>query len=65
MLNKDFYDRLPSFVCEKLDDFYIEKYEKEPWFEQAWEEYRTYVLGVDDIFDIKMPGFVFNKYIKE
>ncbi len=64
MLNKDFYDKLPGFVCEALDDL-IEQYEAESWFDTAWEEYRKYVLGIEDIFDIRMPGFIFNKYIKE
>ena len=63
MLNKDFYNRLPGFVCEILDGF-IEKYSEELWFEQAWNEYRDYVLSVEDIFDLKMPGYIFNKYVK-
>lgn len=64
MLNKDFYNKLPGFVCEALDDL-IEQYETESWFNTAWEEYRKYVLDTEDIFDIRMPGFIFNKYIKE
>ena len=63
MLNKDFYNRLHGFVCEILDGF-IEKYREELWFEQAWNEYRDYVLSVEDIFDLKMPGYIFNKYVK-
>jgi len=62
-LNKDFYDRLPGFACEVMENI-IEKYGNEPWFEQAWNEYREYVLSVEDIFDLKMPGYIFNKYVK-
>ena len=61
-MNKDFYNKLPGFVCESLDNI-IDKYKNEPWFEEAWEEYRKYVFDTEDIFDLKMPGFVFNKYI--
>ena len=61
-LNKDFYNSLPEFICEALDEL-IERYGEESWFAQAWNEYREYVLGVEDIFDIKMPGYTFNKYI--
>ena len=62
MLNKDFYNRLPGFVCEVLDEL-SEKYGNKPWLEQAWNEYREYILSVEDIFDLKMPGYIFNKYI--
>lgn len=61
-LNKDFYNDLPSMVCVLLDDKFIPKYSKEEWFEKAWEEYRQHVFssGIDNM---KMPGFIFNKYI--
>lgn len=60
-MNKDFYDNLPGMVCVMLDEL-IEKYGKEEWFKNAWEEYRKHILssGIDDM---KMPGYVFNKYI--
>ena len=62
-INKDFYNDLPSMVCIQLDDFIIPKYGKEEWFERAWEEYRQHVKS-EDMDSVKMPGFVFNKYIK-
>ena len=61
-LNKDFYDDLPSMVCEKLDGYFIPNYGSEPWFEKAWEEYRQHVKS-SDMDTMKMPGFVFKKYI--
>ena len=33
------------------------------WFEKAWEEYRQHVLS-SSMDDMKMPGYVFNKYIE-
>lgn len=62
-MNKDFYNRLPGMVCEDLDNI-IEEYGKEEWFEKAWEEYRQHILN-SHIDDMRMPGYVFNKYIKE
>ena len=62
-LNRDFYNDIPSMVCEQLEGL-IEKYGKEDWFETAWEEYRQHIKNSDmDI--MKMPGYVFKKYIKE
>jgi len=61
-LNKDFYNRLPGFVCEILEEL-IEKHGEKSWFEQAWNEYREYVSSVEDIFELKMPGYIFNKYV--
>ena len=62
-MNKDFYDKLPGMVCLILDDI-IERYSKEQWFTNAWEEYRQHILS-SHIDDMKMPGYVFSKYIKE
>lgn len=62
-INKDFYDDLPGMVCEQLDNL-IEKYEKETWFGTAWEDYRQHVL-TSSMDDVRMPGFVFNKYTKK
>lgn len=61
-IEKDFYNDLPGMVCVELDNI-IKKYRKEKWFHQAWEEYRGHVTstGMDEV---KMPGFVFKKYIK-
>ncbi len=62
-INKDFYEDLPSMVCVQLDDFFIPKYKHETWFEEAWEEYRQHIK-TSNMDDMRMPGFVFNKYIK-
>lgn len=61
-LNKDFYDNLPGMVCTMLDEL-IEKYSKEKWFKNAWEEYRQHILTTD-MDNMKMPGYVFNKYLE-
>ena len=60
--NKDFYSDLPGGICILLDKF-ITQYGKEEWFPQAWEEYRQHIKS-SSMDDMKMPGFVFNKYIK-
>lgn len=60
-MNKDFYNELPGMVCVILDDL-IEIYGKEKWFNKAWEEYRQHVKN-SSMDDVKMPGFIFNKYI--
>ena len=62
-LNKDFYDDLPEVVCITMDKL-IQEYANEDWFIKAWNEYREHVLNTD-MSNIKMPGFVFNKYIKK
>lgn len=61
-MNKDFYNDLPGMVCIMLDEL-IEKYGKEEWFEKAWEEYRQHILS-SSMDDMKMPGYVFNKYLE-
>ena len=61
-IEKDFYDNLPGGICIILDNF-IEKYSKEDWFEKAWEEYREHILNCESIYDQKMPGYVFSRYI--
>ena len=62
-MNKDFYSNLPGFVCLILEDL-IEIYGNEPWFDKAWEEYRKHIKN-SSMDDMKMPGYVFNKYVKE
>lgn len=62
-LNKDFYDDLPGSVCVIMDNL-VQKYGEEKWFVEAWMEYRNHVLK-SDISSVRMPGFIFNKYIKE
>lgn len=60
-MNKDFYKDLPGWLCVVLDEL-IKKYGNEPWFDKAWEEYRQYIKN-SSMDDMKMPGYVFNKYI--
>ena len=61
-MNKDFYNDLPGCVCEILEDL-IKNFGKEEWFEKAWEEYRQHILS-SSMDDMKMPGYVFNKYLE-
>lgn len=63
-MNKDFYNDLPSMVCEQLDNVFIPKFQKEDWFNTAWKEYRTHVKTTS-MDEVKMPYFIFKKYIKE
>ena len=63
MLNKDFYNELPSMVCELLDRKFIPHYGKEKWFDNAWEEYRQHILQTTNIEEQRMPAFIFNKYL--
>ena len=62
-MNKDFYEDLPGGVCIILDS-YIKKYGKEEWFKEAWEKYREHIK-TSSMDDMKMPGYVFAKYIAE
>lgn len=61
-INKDFYSDLPGSIAEMMDEFIV-KYSDQDWFNRAWAEYRAHVLA-SSIDDMKMPGFVFNKYIE-
>jgi len=62
-INKDFYNDLPGGVCIILDSF-IKKYGDKEWFDKAWEEYRQHIKE-SSMDDMKMPGYVFGKYINE
>lgn len=62
-MNRDFYEKLPSEVCELLDDKIIPKFQNEVWFTKAWEEYRQHILGCESLEEQRMPGFIFKKYI--
>lgn len=62
-LNKDFYEKLTSGVCAVMESL-INKYQDREWFESTWNEYRDYVIN-STIDDIKLPGIVFNKYLKD
>lgn len=63
-LNRDFFKDLPEVICQILNDLNW-KWGTYPWFNKAWEEYRKHVLDAGLGGKIKMPGFVFNSYIKE
>lgn len=63
-MNKDFYNDLPSMVCELLDRTFIPKFQNEEWFETAWEEYRQHVKTAK-MDEMKMPYSIFKKYIVE
>ena len=62
--NKDFYEELPSMVCEQLDKSIIPKYSDKEWFEEAWNKYREHVLNTD-MDNVKMPGYIFKSYIEK
>ncbi len=62
-LNKDFYNDLPSMGCMELDDFWINNYLQEDWFEKAWNEYREHIFN-STMDDMKMPAYVFKNYVK-
>lgn len=61
-LNKDFYNDLPETLSVTMENLIQEHGDKE-WFIHAWNEYRDHVLG-SEISAIKMPGYIFNKYIE-
>lgn len=61
-LNKDFYDKLPSFVCEQLDRTIIPQLEGRKWFNKFWSEYSEHVNSVD-MDDMQTPGAYLKKYI--
>ena len=63
-MNKDFYNDLPSMVCEQLETTFIPKFQNEDWFLTAWEEYRQHIK-TSDMDSMMMPYSVFKKYIKE
>lgn len=62
-MEKDFYRELPGFVCDVLEQF-IDKYGKEIWFQDAWEDYRKHVKTTS-MDEVRMPAYVFSKYISE
>ena len=61
-LNKDFYNDVPSMVCEQLEKVFIPKFGTEEWFNKAWEEYRQHVKESDTV-TMRMPMFIFKRYI--
>lgn len=63
-LNRDFFRDLPEVICQILNEL-TWKWGKYSWFNKAWEEYRKHVLDAGLGGKYKMPGFIFNPYIKE
>ena len=63
-INKDFYNDLPSMVCEQLERVFIPKFGNEEWFSKAWEEYRQHILTTD-MDEMKMPYSIFKKYLPD
>ena len=61
-LNTNHYRDLPGMVCVMLEDYYVRKYGTMPDFKEAWEEYRHHIKS-SSMDDMKMPGYVFNKYV--
>ena len=62
-LKKDFYNKLPTYLCNILDNV-AEKYNNTEWLDEAWEKYRNHVIeSAQD--DIKMYGFIFNEYTQK
>lgn len=59
--NKDYYDKLPSLICEMLDK-YIEKFGSKEWFPEAWEKYRKYVFRTPTD-KLRAPGYIFKDYV--
>ena len=62
-INKDFYDDIPSMVCEQLNQVFIPKFGNEEWFETAWNEYRQHIKTIP-MDEMMMPYSVFKKYIE-
>lgn len=61
-LNDDFFNELPGAICVILTELKKE-YGNRTWFPTAWAEYRAHILS-NDMDHQKMPGYIFNKYIK-
>lgn len=59
-LDKSHYESLPGIVCAQLDGL-IPHHEVFTNFYKAWNEYAMHVM-VTKMDDMKMPGYVFNKY---
>lgn len=65
VIKRDFYDSLPRAVCDALDNI-VWRWKRYPWFEKAWNDYRSHVLEAEQKgTKIKTPGFIFSKYIDE
>lgn len=56
-------NNLPGCVCETLQKL-SNKYSKEPWYEEACDRYSYHVLTTD-MDHVRMPGYIFGKYIKD
>lgn len=60
-IDKDFYEKLKSWIREELDGLERVLYSK-PWFGEAWQKYRKHVLD-NKKKDIREPGYIFKEYI--
>lgn len=56
-------NNFPGCVCEALQSL-SNKYSKEPWYEEACDRYSYHVLTTD-MDNVRMPGYIFGKYIKD
>lgn len=56
-------NNLPGCVCEILQTL-SDKYSNEPWYDEACDRYSYHVLTTDTD-NVRMPGYIFSKYIKD
>lgn len=56
-------NNLPGCVCEILQTL-SDKYSNEPWYDEACDRYSYHVLTTDTN-NVRMPGYIFSKYIKD
>lgn len=64
-IQTDFMENLPEYIRRAVDEARW-SWKSYPWFEEAWDKYRSHVLqAVENGTTIKGPGFIFNDYIDE
>lgn len=64
-IQTDFMENLPEYIRRAVDEARW-SWNSYPWFEEAWDKYRSHVLqAVENGTKIKGPGFIFNDYIDE
>lgn len=64
-IQTDFMENLPEYIRRAVDEARW-SWKSYPWFEEAWDKYRSHVLqAVENGTKIKGPGFIFNDYIDE
>ena len=63
VLKRDFLNDLPEYLREILERTRYH-WQEEPWFEEAWNKYRTHVIESTNAGKIPQgPGVIFNDYI--